>query len=66
MCYAVHPRRAYTRNEPHVHTPDPHAFVAAKVGSDTICNALESKGLSPDTICNAPESKGLRSTLHDE
>ena len=39
------PHRAYTRNEPHVRAPGPHAPVAAKVGSDTICNALESKRL---------------------
>ena len=49
-CHA--PRRAYTCNEPHVRTPDPHAPLATKVGSDTICNALE--------------SKQLRSTLHAE
>ena len=49
-CHA--PRRAYTRNEPHVCTPDLHAPVATKVGSNTICNALE--------------SKRLRSTLHTE
>jgi hypothetical protein len=44
------PRRSYTRIEPHVRAPNPH--VAAKVGSDTICNALE--------------SKWLKSTLHAE
>jgi hypothetical protein len=49
-CRASH--RAYTLNEPHVRSPDPHAPVATKVGSDT--------------ICNAPESKRLRSTLHAE
>ena len=42
-CHAPH--RAYTRNEPHVCTPAPHTPVAMKVGSDTICNALESKWL---------------------
>jgi hypothetical protein len=52
MCHAVQPRRAYTHNEHHVHTPNPHAPVATKVGSDT--------------ICNAPESKRLRSTLYAE
>ena len=46
------PRRAYTRNEPHVRAPDPHAPMAVKVGSGT--------------ICNAPKSKRLRSTLHAE
>jgi hypothetical protein len=46
------PYRAYTCNEPHVHAPDPHVLVAVKVGSNT--------------ICNAPESKRLRSTLHAE
>ena len=46
------PSRAYTRDKPQVHAPGPHAPVAAKVGSDTICNALE--------------SKQLRSTLHAE
>ena len=39
------PRRAYTRNEPHVRAPGPHTPVAAKVGSDTIRNAPESKWL---------------------
>ena len=49
-CHAPH--RAYMRNEPHVRAPGPHAPVAAKVGSDT--------------ICNAPKSKQLKSTLHAE
>ena len=46
------PRRAYTHNEPHVRALDPHAPVVAKVGSNT--------------ICNASESKQLKSTLHTE
>ena len=46
------PRRAYTHNEHHVHAPEPHAPVAAKV--------------SFDSICCAQESKRLRSTLHAE
>ena len=46
------PCRAYMRNEPHVRAPGPHAPMAAKVCSDT--------------ICNTPESKWLRSTLHVE
>ena len=49
-CHA--PRRAYTRDEPHVRAPGPHMPMAAKVGSDTICNALE--------------AKQLKSTLHAE
>ena len=49
-CHAT--RRAYMHNEPHVHAPSSHAPVATKVGSDT--------------ICNAQESKRLRSTLHAE
>ena len=39
------PHRAYTRNEPHVRAPGPHAPMATKVGSDTTCNTLESKWL---------------------
>jgi hypothetical protein len=38
-------RRADMHNEPHVYAPDPHVSMAAKVGSDTICNALKTKWL---------------------
>jgi hypothetical protein len=41
-----------TSKEPHIRAHDTHAPVAAKVGSDTTCNALE--------------SRWLRSTLHAE
>jgi hypothetical protein len=41
MCHAVHPHRADMHNEPHIYAPDPHVSMAAKVGSDTICNALK-------------------------
>ena len=52
MCHAVHPAGPTRAMNPHVRAPDPHEPVAAKVGSDT--------------ICNAPESKRLRFALHAE
>jgi hypothetical protein len=48
------PRRAYTRKKPHIRTPDSHAPVAMKVGSDTICNAPQSPN-NLDPLCMLSE-----------
>jgi hypothetical protein len=51
-CHAVHLAGSTCTMNPIVCAFDLHAPVAAKVGSDT--------------ICNAPESKRTRFTLHDK
>jgi hypothetical protein len=73
------PHRAYTCNEPHVRTLNPHTPIAAKVSSVPAPHRAYTRNepyvrtlnlhapivakVSSDTICNALESKRLRSTL---